>query len=149
MLSISGWGATGVQDTSTDKLQETEVPIVQSSNCIERMNQTEGVNEDLIVCAGGAGSGGPCKVNQKPKVSTVPNHHIYSRAIVVGHSQQQLRRVPTFSLGLSAKGLEGAAASRTMPSSPASLLSCHGLRLRSRRTEEWPPVDSTFLLHHP
>ena len=64
-LSISGWGDTGVQETSTDKLQETVVPIVQSSNCINRMNQTEGVNEDLIVCAGGAGSGGPCKVNHK------------------------------------------------------------------------------------
>ena len=62
-LSISGWGATGVQETSTDKLQETEVPIVQSSICTERMN--EGVNEDLIVCAGGTESGGPCKVNKK------------------------------------------------------------------------------------
>ena len=61
LLSISGWGDTGVQETSTDKLQETVVPIVQSSNCTERMNQTEGVNEDLIVCAGGAGAG-PCKV---------------------------------------------------------------------------------------
>ena len=60
---ILGWGDTGVQETSTDKLQETVVPIVQSSNCIERMNQTEGVNEDLIVCAGDAQSGGPCKVN--------------------------------------------------------------------------------------
>ena len=62
LLSISGWGDTGVQETSTDKLQETVVPIVQSSNCTERMNQTEGVNEDLIVCAGGTASGGPCKV---------------------------------------------------------------------------------------
>ena len=61
LLFISGWGDTGVQETSTDKLQETVVPIIQSSNCIERMNQTEGVNEDLIVCAGDAGSG-PCKV---------------------------------------------------------------------------------------
>ena len=65
LLSISGWGDTGVQETSTDKLQETVFPIVQSSNCIERMTQTEGVNEDLIVCAGGAESGGPCKVNHK------------------------------------------------------------------------------------
>ena len=65
LLSISGWGDTGVQETSTDKLQETVVPIVQSSNCTERMNQAEDVNEDLIVCAGGAGSGGPCKVNHK------------------------------------------------------------------------------------
>ena len=64
-VSISGWGDTGIQETSTDKLQETVVPIVQSSICTERMNQTEGVNEDLIVCAGGAESGGPCKVNHK------------------------------------------------------------------------------------
>ena len=73
MLSISGWGATGVQETSTDKLQETEVPIVRSSNCIERMNlvQAEGVNEDLIVCAGGAEGGGPCEVNHKIQVSIV------------------------------------------------------------------------------
>ena len=62
LLSISGWGDTGVQETSTDKLQETVVPIVQSSNCTERMNQTEGVNEDLILCAGGSGTG-PCKVS--------------------------------------------------------------------------------------
>ena len=43
---------------------------------MERMNQTEGVNEDLIVCAGGAESGGPCKVNHKPKVSTVLNNDL-------------------------------------------------------------------------
>ena len=65
LYPVPGWGDTGVQDTSTDKLQETVVPIVQTSNCIERMNQTEGVNENLIVCAGGAESGGPCKVNHK------------------------------------------------------------------------------------
>ena len=70
---LSGWGATGVQETSTDKLQETVLPIVESSNCVD---QTEGVNEDLIVCAGGAGSGGPCKVNHKPKVSTVLNNDL-------------------------------------------------------------------------
>ena len=58
-----GWGDTGLEETSTDKLQETVVPIVQSSECTMRMNQTEGVNEDLIVCAGGDESGGPCKVN--------------------------------------------------------------------------------------
>ena len=63
-VSISGWGDTGAQETSTDKLQETLVPIVQSSNCTERMNQTEDVNEDLIVCAGGRGVG-PCKVNHQ------------------------------------------------------------------------------------
>ena len=62
-VSISGWGDTGVQETSTDKLQETVIPIVQSSTCMEIMNQTEGA-ENLIVCAGG-GRSGPCKVNQQ------------------------------------------------------------------------------------
>ena len=60
----SGWGNTG-KETSIDKLQETVVPIVQSSICMASMNQTEGVIEDLIVCAGGAENGGPCKVNHK------------------------------------------------------------------------------------
>ena len=60
---VSGWGDTGVQETSTDKLQETVVPIVQTSNCMERMSQTEGVRDDLLVCAGGSDGGGPCKVN--------------------------------------------------------------------------------------
>ena len=60
-----------------------------------------------------------------------------------------MRRMSTFLLGSSAKGLERAAASRTMPSSPVSLLTCHGLSLRSRRTEEWPPVPSTSLLRQP
>ena len=58
---ILGWGDTGVQETSTDKLQETILPIVPSSNCIERMNEAEGVDESLIVCGGG-GAEGPCKV---------------------------------------------------------------------------------------
>ena len=58
---FSGWGDTGVGETSTDELQETALPIVQSSNCIQRMNETESVNGDLIVCAGGADEG-PCKV---------------------------------------------------------------------------------------
>ena len=58
LLSISGWGDRGVQETSTDKLQETVVPIVESSSC------GEGVDEDLIVCAGGVGVG-PCKVNHQ------------------------------------------------------------------------------------
>ena len=63
LVCISGWGATGgAQKASTDRLQETVVPIVQSSICVERMNQTGDVNEDLIVCAGGKGAG-PCKVN--------------------------------------------------------------------------------------
>ena len=63
-VSISGWGDTGVQETSTDKLQETVVPIVQSSNCTEKMDQAEGVTEDQIICAGGAGAG-PCKVSHQ------------------------------------------------------------------------------------
>ena len=55
---FSGWGDTGVQDTSTDKLHETVVPIVDPSSC------GEDVDEDLIVCAGGLGVGtGPCKVS--------------------------------------------------------------------------------------
>ena len=58
LLSISGWGDTGVQETSTDKLQETVVPIVESSKC------GEGVDKDLIVCAGGVGVG-PCKVSRQ------------------------------------------------------------------------------------
>ena len=57
MLSIPGWGDTGVQETSTDKLQETVVPIVESSNCGD-------LDEDLIVCAGGVGVG-PCKVSRQ------------------------------------------------------------------------------------
>ena len=62
-LSYAGWGDKGgIQETSTDKLQETEVPIIQSSICLEEMDRTEGLDEDLILCAGGAGTG-PCKVN--------------------------------------------------------------------------------------
>ena len=57
LLSISGWGDTGAQETSTDKLQETVVPIVESSNCGD-------LDEDLIVCAGGVGVG-PCKVSRQ------------------------------------------------------------------------------------
>ena len=68
-VSISGWGDTGVQETSTDKLQETTLPIVPTSNCIERMDNTEGVDENLIVCGGGAAEG-PCKVGC-PKLSSV------------------------------------------------------------------------------
>ena len=65
IVFFSGWGDTGVQETSTDKLQETVIPIVQSSTCMEIMNQAEGA-ENLIVCAGG-GRSGPCKVNQHRK----------------------------------------------------------------------------------
>ena len=61
--SYAGWGDKGGnQEISTDKLQEAEVPIIQSSICLEEMNRTEGLDEDLILCAGGAGTG-PCKVN--------------------------------------------------------------------------------------
>ena len=60
-LCIPGWGATGVQETSTDKLKETVVPIVESSICKGRMKQPEDVNEDLIVCVGDTAEG-PCKV---------------------------------------------------------------------------------------
>ena len=63
LLSIPGWGDTGLQETglyetSTDKLQETEVPIVETSKC------GEGVDGDLIICAGGNGTG-PCKVTHQ------------------------------------------------------------------------------------
>ena len=68
---ISGWGGTGVSDTSTEtgdyfsteKLHETVVPIVPSSKCVERMADAEDVDESLIVCTEGAGTGrGPCLV---------------------------------------------------------------------------------------
>ena len=54
-----------------------------------------------------------------------------------------------FLLELSAKDSEKAAPSRTTQFSPESLLSCHGLRLRSRRTEGWHHVASNFLLRQP
>ena len=65
---VSGWGDTGDLETSTDKLQETVVPIVQTSNCTEGMFQAEDVDENLIVCAGGAVKG-PCKVAHQTKMS--------------------------------------------------------------------------------
>ena len=85
---FSGWGDTGVPETSTDKLQETVITIVQSSNCAERMNQNEGVNEDLIVCAGGAESEGPCKVNHKPKVCIDLNDHNLGRQWRAAHNNK-------------------------------------------------------------
>ena len=63
VLFISGWGDTGAQETSTDELQKTVIPIVPSISCLERMSQTEKVDDNLIVCAGGAAKG-PCKVIQ-------------------------------------------------------------------------------------
>ena len=71
---LLGWGDTGVQETSTDKLQETVVPIVQTSNCTARMNQTDGVDENLIVCTGGAAQG-PCKVQYQNKMSYYLIYH--------------------------------------------------------------------------
>ena len=58
LLPIPGWGDTGLQETSTDKLQETEVPIVETSKC------GKDVDADLIICAGGNGTG-PCKVTHQ------------------------------------------------------------------------------------
>ena len=73
---ISGWGETGVNDASTEKLQETEVLIVQSSKCVEKMDDAEGVVESLIVCTEGAGSGtGPCKVFLKVSWKKVQLFH--------------------------------------------------------------------------
>ena len=74
-VSVSGWGDTGVQETSTDKLQEIVVPIVQSSICIERMSQTVSVDEDLIVCAGGGGAG-PCKVSRQRHCHIMKWYHV-------------------------------------------------------------------------
>ena len=85
---ILGWGDTGVTETSTDELQETVVPIVQSSNCAARMNQKQSANEDLIVCAGGAESGGPCKVNHKPKVCIDLNDHNLGRQWRATHNNK-------------------------------------------------------------
>ena len=58
---VLGWGSSGIDGTATDKLQETIVPIVESSKCIEIEEHTEGIVEDNLICAGGNGSG-PCKV---------------------------------------------------------------------------------------
>ena len=65
-VSITGWGDTGVEETSTDRLQEATVPIVPTNNCVERMklNPSKGVDETLILCVGSAEKG-PCKVDRK------------------------------------------------------------------------------------
>ena len=75
---ISGWGNTG-EETSTDKLQKTVVPIVETSNCVERMDQTEDLSTDLILCAGG-GKEGPCKVMTQ---SYIYKHTSYMMSIYV------------------------------------------------------------------
>jgi len=53
---IFGWGDTG--HFSADKLQTTEVDILESSECEGQLNADE--EEALIVCAGRKGTG-PCK----------------------------------------------------------------------------------------
>ena len=60
ILTFLGWGDTD-EGTSSDILQKTVVPIVQNKKCLDKMSQPEHVDEDLIVCAGGAAAG-PCKV---------------------------------------------------------------------------------------
>ena len=55
---FSGWGSTGEAGISTDILQEAEVAIVETSECLARMDSSDEVHEDLIVCTGA----GPCQV---------------------------------------------------------------------------------------
>ena len=78
-LCIPGWGATGVQETSTDKLKETVVPIVESSICKGRMKQPEDVNEDLIVCVGDTAEG-PCKVMSHQRKGFKKDHLVIGSA---------------------------------------------------------------------
>ena len=61
-----GWGKTTDAGISTETLQTAEVPIVEKSKCMERMNQEEleAGDENLLVCTGGTGVG-PCKVEKK------------------------------------------------------------------------------------
>ena len=63
-----GWGKTTDAGISTETLQTAEVPFVEKSKCIERMNQEEleAGDENLLVCTGGTGVG-PCKVEKKLK----------------------------------------------------------------------------------
>ena len=62
---ISGWGDTQLDpEGSTDILQETLVPIVPNSNCVDNTADDASLIQSLIVCAGGAGTG-PCKVGAK------------------------------------------------------------------------------------
>ena len=63
-ICLSGWGKKKDKDTSTDVLQGTEIPIVESSICLEKIIETD--REELMVCAGTgrehATPTGPCKV---------------------------------------------------------------------------------------
>ena len=59
-----GWGDTGVQDTSTDKLHETVVPVVETRNCMMRMNQT---HEQKLIERATRTEGAPGHVHNKPK----------------------------------------------------------------------------------
>ena len=52
------------------------------------MNQTEGVNDDLIVCAGGADGGGPCKVNHKTTVDVFLNDLYPGRQWWAAHNRK-------------------------------------------------------------
>ena len=70
ILLFQGWGDSGTTDFSTDKLKKTTIPIVPSSTCLNKMNINEAVNEDLLVCAGGSGTG-TCKVFDCPS-SIIP-----------------------------------------------------------------------------
>ena len=76
-----GWGDTGLE-TATDILQETEVPIVDNSACLEKMDQSDFVNGSTIVCAGSQNTG-PCKV--PPTFHFVSIEYLLPRVTVVDH----------------------------------------------------------------
>ena len=63
----SGWGATEYGDFSTNTLQETEMKIVDSSECSKETKQAERPDDDLIVCAERV-QNGPGKVYQELNV---------------------------------------------------------------------------------
>ena len=63
IVLFPGWGQQdGVLSTSTEKLREAQVGIVQSSKCLAQTS--ENVNGKLIVCSGGT-SKGPCEVGEQ------------------------------------------------------------------------------------
>ena len=70
-ICLSGWGKKRDKDTSTDMLQGTVIPIVESSICLEKIIGTD--DEHLMVCAGTgrehATPTGPCKVCLKLTLS--------------------------------------------------------------------------------